>query len=458
MTSEAQKTSDEKSDFTQGSILKKLLLFMLPVLGSLILQAMYGAVDLLVVGHFGSKAGLSAVSTGSNIMNLVTFVLTGLAMGVTVQIGHYIGLKKNDRIGPLIGGTIAAFAVIAAVLCVIMAGFAEGIADLMQAPAEARDLTAQYIRICGIGSFFIVAYNVISAIFRGLGDSRTPLIFVLIACIVNIFGDLFFVAVIGLDVAGAALATVMAQAVSVILSIFIMKKKDLPFTFHIKDIGFNEEIPQFVKIGFPLALQEFFTQISFQALCAFVNALGLAASSGYGIASKIISFVMLVPTSLMQSMASFVSQNVSAGREDRARKAMFTGMGIGFVIGAAVYAAVVFKGNILARAFSSNPVYIENAWAYLKGFAPEAMVTAILFSFNGYFNGHDKSTFIMVNGLAQTFLVRLPFAYYQSIQPNASLTMIGLAAPTATVFGSILCICYDIHLRRKGIIRKKIEK
>jgi putative MATE family efflux protein len=446
---EAQKTPDDKNDFTRGSIPKKLLLFMLPVFGALVLQAMYGAVDLLVVGQFGSKEGLSGVSTGSQVLNLVTFVVSGLAMGVTIQIGHFMGQKRTDRIGQLIGGAIATFLVISVILCAIMVPFAGGIAELMQAPAEAVDETISYIRICGAGIFFIVAYNVIAAIFRGLGDSKTPLIFVAVACVVNVFGDLLFVAVFKWNVAGAALATVMAQAVSVIFSLVVMKKKDLPFNLKRQDIGFNSEARKFLNIGAPLALQELLTQISFIMLCAFVNALGLTASSGYGVASKLISFIMLIPSSLMQSMASFVSQNVSAGREDRARRAMGTGMAFGTCVGVVIVLFIWTRGYLAAQLFTRDTDVVMAGWEYLKGFAPEAIVTAFLFSFNGYFNGHDKTLFIMISGILQTFCVRLPFAYYQSIQPEASLTKIGAAAPLATVFGILLCVIYYVHITRK---------
>ena len=429
------------NNFTSGSILKKLVKFMFPILGSLVLQAMYGAVDLLVVGRFGTTAGLSGVSTGSQVLNLVTFVMTGLSMGVTVEIGHAIGEERRDRIGPVIGGSVLVFGLISIVLCVIMVPFARTIAVLMQAPQEAVDLTAQYIRICGAGIFFIIAYNLISAIFRGLGDSHTPLLFVLIACIINVIGDLVLVAGFHMNVAGAAIATAAAQAVSVVLSLIIMKKS-LPYEVSRKDIRFNHEIKAAMQVGMPLGLQELLTQISLMALCAFVNRLGLEASSGYGIASKIVSFVMLVPSSLNQSMSSFVSQNASAGREDRSRRAMFTGMGIGIVIGIIIYIGIYFKGNVLAGFFSTDPAAVQNGWDYLKGFAPEAIVTAVLFSFNGYYNGHDKSFFIMISGILQTFAVRLPLACYQSIQPNASLTKIGFAAPCATMFGIIMCVIY----------------
>lgn len=440
--------TNDKADFTQGNILKKLVAFMMPILGALILQAAYGAVDLLVVGRFGSTSGLSAVSTGSQILNLVTFVVIQFAMGITVLIARYLGEKRPERIGAVIGGGAVVFTMMSVALFIAMVGFARPISVLMQAPAEAVDLTASYVRICGAGIFFIVAYNLLSAIFRGLGDSKSPLLFVLVACIVNIIGDLVLVAGLHMDAAGAAIATVTAQALSVVFAVMLLLKKDLPFAITKKDFRLNPQCRKFLKIGLPLALQEFLTQISFLALCAFVNRLGLEASSGYGVACKIVNFAMLVPSSLMQSMASFVSQNIGAGKKKRAKQSMFTGIGVGLAVGCVVFVLVLFKGDVLCSVFSTDAAVIQNGFAYLKGFAPETLVTAILFSMVGYFNGNNKTVWVMTQGLIQTLLVRLPLAYFMSIQPNASLTKIGLAAPVATTVGIFLNIGFFIYLNR----------
>ena len=440
---------ENKNDFTQGSIVGKMLRFMLPILGALILQAMYGAVDILVVGWFGTTAGISGVSTGSSIINLVTFTITGLSMGITVLIGRYLGEKREGQVGKVIGGAVCFFAALSVIIMIVMLLFAKPLAVLMQAPEEALELTVLYVRICGGGIIFIIAYNVISSIFRGLGDSRLPLIFVAIACAVNIVGDLFFVAVLNMNAAGAALATVLAQAVSVVLSLVIIRRQKLPFTMKRSDICFNSEIGQFVKIGTPIAFQEILTQISFLALCAFINRLGLEASSGYGVANKIVSFVMLVPGALMQSMSSFVAQNVGAGKEQRARKTMFIGMGIGCGIGIVIMLFSFFRGDLLAYIFAKDPAVVARAAEYLKGFSPEAVVTCILFSFIGYYNGHSQTLFVMLLGIAQTFLVRLPMSYIMSIQENASLTNIGFAAPSATVFGILINVVFYIYYTRK---------
>ncbi len=438
------------SDFTTGNIFRKLTLFMFPILGALILQAMYGAVDVMMVGWFGTTEGLSGVSTGSSIINLVTFVLSGLAMAITVIIGRYLGEKNEDRIGPVIGTSIAFFALIGIILTVALIVFARPIAVLMQAPKEAIDSTVNYVRICGAGLLFIIAYNVISCIFRGLGNSTLPLIFVLIACILNIVGDYTLIAIFHMDEAGAAIATVLAQAVSVILSLVILKKQKLPFKVRREDVKLRGgELGGIIRIGTPAALQELLTQISFLALVAFINRIGLEASSGYGVANKIVSFVMLIPSSLMQSMSSFVAQNVGAEREDRAKKAMLTGMGIGVAIGIVVFYFTFFHGDLVSAVFTRDGNVIMRSFEYLRGFAFEAIVTSILFSFIGYFNGHQQTFFVMLQAMLQTLIVRLPVAYIMSLGENPSLTRIGLAAPAATVFGILINVIYYIFFSRR---------
>lgn len=441
----------DRSDFTQGSILKKMIPFMFPILGALLLQAAYGAVDLLVVGRFGTTAGLSGVSTGSQVMNLVTFVVTQLATGLTVLIARYLGEKQNlDRIGRLLGTGIFIFGLISLVLFIAMVFFARPIAVLMQAPEEAVDLTATYIRICGAGIFFIVAYNMLSAIFRGLGDSRSPLIFVAIACAINVVGDLLLVAGFHMNVAGAAIATVAAQAVSVVVALVMLKHKNLNFHVSLRDIRINDQSGRFLRVGIPLAMQEALTQVSFLAICAFVNRLGLEASSGYGVACKIVNFAMLLPSSLMQTLASFVSQNVGAGNEKRARQSTVTGMTIGLIIGTLVFVTLWFRGNVLTGIFTTDAAVVEKGYEYLKGFAAETVVTAVNFSLIGYFNGHEKTVWVMIQGLIQTLLVRLPMSYFLSIQPDASLTLIGLASPTSTAFGIVLNVIYLLAMKRAG--------
>ncbi len=431
---------------------------MFPILGALILQAMYGAVDLLIVGWFGTTAGISAVSTGSNIVNLVVFTLSGLAMGITVLISQYLGQKRADRVSDVIGGIICFFLAVSIVIMVLMLVLAPQIVSLMQAPEEARELTVLYVRICGGGIVFVIGYNVISSVFRGLGNSKLPLLFVAIACVTNIVGDLILVAGFHMNVAGAAIATIAAQAVSVILSLFIIMRQSLPFTMTRQNIRFNREVANFLRMGAPIALQELLTNITFLALCSFINNLGLAASSGYGVANKITSFIMLIPSSLMQSMSSFVGQNVGAGKENRAKGALYSGMTIGAIIGIPVFLMAFLNGAIPASVFTGDAEVVEQAAAYLRGFSVEAIVTSISFSFMGYFNGHGETLFVMAQGLAQSFLVRLPMSYLMSIRPNTTLTLIGIAAPSATVFGILLeLVYYVIFIHRKKSAAEDME-
>ena len=440
---------NEQQDFTTGSIPVKMIRFMLPILGALILQAMYSAVDMLIVGRFGTTEGISGVSTGSNIVNIVTFTIGGLTMGVTFLLGRYLGEKRPEKMSEVIGGTIFFYALLSVAMMVFLVVSARPFARLMQAPEEALDLTVLYIRICGVGILFVISYNVISSVFRGMGDSRLPLIFVAIACAANIVGDLLLVGVFHMNVAGAAIATIAAQAISVLLSLLIIRKQELPFKLRKEDIRFNPEVIRFLKLGAPLALQEILTHGTFLALCAFINRLGLDASSGYGVAQRIQVFVMLIPSAIMQSMSSFVAQNVGAEREDRAKKAMLCGMTFGACIGIVIAYLTFFHGDMIASLFSKDQAVVVRAFEFLRGFAVEAVVTSFLFSFMGYFNGHGLSVFVMAQGLAQSFLVRLPMSYIMSIQPNASLTYIGLAAPTATVFGITLCLIFFFWQERK---------
>ena len=286
----------KQHDFTQGPILPALLKFALPVLLALLLQAMYGAVDLQVVGRFGTAADISAVSTGSQIMQTITVVITGLAMGVTVLLGQKIGEGKPEEGGRAVGGGICLFSVVTLIVTVTMLLMAPRMSALMQAPADAFADTVVYVRICSAGAVFIVAYNILGSIFRGLGDSQMPLITVSIACVFNIAGDLLMVGGLGMGVAGAAIATVFAQAVSVLLSLLIIRRRQLPFTLTKQDIRFEKSVIwQILKLGIPVAFQDLLVSLSFLAIIAIANAMGTIASAGVGVAEKLCAFVMLVP-------------------------------------------------------------------------------------------------------------------------------------------------------------------
>lgn len=440
----------KQHDFTQGPILPALLKFALPVLLALLLQAMYGAVDLQVVGRFGTAADISAVSTGSQIMQTITVVITGLAMGVTVLLGQKIGEGKPEEGGRAVGGGICLFSVVTLIVTVTMLLMAPRMSALMQAPADAFADTVVYVCICSAGAVFIVAYNILGSIFRGLGDSQMPLITVSIACVFNIAGDLLMVGGLGMGVAGAAIATVFAQAVSVLLSLLIIRRRQLPFTLTKQDIRFEKSVIwQILKLGIPVAFQDLLVSLSFLAIIAIANAMGTIASAGVGVAEKLCAFVMLVPSAYMQSMSAFVAQNVGAGREDRSQKALLCGIVSSLAAGLVMGWAAFFHGDLLAGLFAEDTAVIGAAWEYLKAYAIDCLLTSFLFCFVGYFNGHGQTVFVMVQGFVGALGVRMPVAFLMSRMSPGSLFHLGLSTPASTVVQILLCGVWFLRQNRQ---------
>jgi putative MATE family efflux protein len=438
------------NDLTQGKIFPCLVRFALPVLLALFLQAMYGAVDLQVVGKFGQAADLSAVSTGSQIMQSITVVITGLSMGVTILVGQRMGERQPQEAGRAIGSGICLFGVVALLVTGAMLAAAGPLARLMQAPQAAFDQTVTYLRICSAGTVFIVAYNVLGSIFRGIGDSNMPLITVAIACGLNIGGDLLLVGALGMGVAGAALATVFAQAVSVAISLAVIRRRRLPFSLtraHLRwDGGLVKKI---LLLGAPIALQDLLVSISFLVILAIVNALGLVASAAIGVAEKLCAFIMLVPSAFMQSMSAFVAQNIGAGREDRARRALLYGIASSLLVGLVMAYVAFFHGQLLCTIFADDGAVIAAAADYLKAYAIDCLLTCFLFCFMGYFNGHGRTVFVMLQGIAGAFCVRIPVAYLMSRGSQVSLFHVGLATPASTVVQIALCLGYFFLVSRR---------
>ena len=386
---------ERNTTFTEGKILQPLILFAMPVLFALFLQAMYGAVDLLVVGKFASSADVSAVSTGSQIMMTLTNLISCFAMGTTVLLGQLIGCGKKEEGGKAVGTAMVMFAGIALVMTVLLVCFAPQISSIMHAPKEAFDKTAAYVRICGCGMIVIVAYNLIGCIFRGIGDSKMPLFTVAIACVCNIAGDLVLCAGFHMGTTGAACATVFAQVVSVVVSFGFIRKKQLPFVFKKENVRIHKDLlKKMAGLGAPIALQDLLVSISFLIILAIVNSMGVTASAGVGVAEKVCAFIMLISSAFMQSMSAFVAQNYGAGRMDRAKKALYN------VIG--------------------------------------------------------QTKFVMLQGIAGAFGVRVPVSYLMSIRPDTSLFKIGLATPMSSVVQLLLCLGFMVILNRrarKGEIR-----
>ena len=441
---------DTGKDFTQGKILAPLIRFMIPVFLAMFLQSMYGAVDLLIVGKFARSVDVSAVSTGSQIMMTLTNLVTSFAMGTTILLGQRIGEGRGKEGGKVIGSSICLFAVIAGVFTAVIPLLCRPLSSLMNAPAEAFDKTASYIRICGFGSLFIISYNLIGSIFRGIGDSNTPLMTVLIACVCNIAGDLLLVAVFHLGTAGAALATVFAQAVSVVVSLLILRKRELPFQLEKKDFRFEREIIRKVtSLGVPIALQDLLVGISFLVLLAIVNGLGLIASAGMGVAQKVCGFIMLIPAAFMQAMSAFVAQNIGAGQYGRAQKSLAYAIGVSALLAVVMFVVTFWRGDLLSGIFANDPDVIFASADYLKAYAIDCLLTCFLFCFIGFFNGLGMTGFVMLQGIVGAFLVRIPVAFIMSRQVPVSMFHIGLSTPCSTVLQVVLCLIWFARANRK---------
>ena len=437
-------------DFTTGKILPKLIRFALPILAALLLQAMYGAVDLKIVGEYSSTADLSAVSIASQIMQTITGILVGLSTGVSVIVAKKIGEARPDDAGKVIGAGIVLFGIVAVIATAVFVLTSRPIADLMLTPEEAFESTVSYLKICSGGIVFILAFNVLGGVFRGIGDSKMPLITVAIACVVNILGDLLLVKTFNMGAAGAAYATVFAQAVSVFLSLIIIRRRKLPFEFSRRDIRYDPVINRgILKLGVPIALQDMLVSLSFLVITAIINDLGLIKSAGVGVAEKLCAFVMLIPSAYSQSMAAVVGQNIGAMRPDRARKALWCGIGTSLCAGVIIGYFSFFHGDILAGIFSDDEAVIVQAASYLKSYAIDCLFTSFLFCFIGYFCGLGSTVFVMIQGLVGAFCVRIPVSYFVSRIPDVELFYIGLATPSSTIVQIALCLVYFVVVNRK---------
>lgn len=440
----------EKNSFLEGNILPVLIKFAIPLMLSLILQALYGAVDLLVVGKFGTTASISAVSTGGQVMQSATVIVTGLTMGVTVLLGQAIGAGKQKGAAAYVAGQIKLLLVVALILTGLLMLFAEQAARLVHVPQEALPEAVSYIRICASGMIFITAYNAVSGIFRGIGDSRSPFLFVFTACLINIVLDLIFVGLFHLSAAGAALATILAQGCSFLFSLLYMAKKRERLPFRLTKESFREKgnVKRILSMGLPIAAQDFQVNVSFLIITAIINSLGLVESASVGIAEKLFIFLALVPMSFMSALSAFVAQNVGAGKPQRAAKAFFSAVRISFCCGFLVFLLTFFQGDFLASIFTSDPQVIASTQLYLKSCSFEYLLTAINFCLLGYFNGHGKTKFVLIQGILTVFLVRIPLSYFLRMLPDTNLLIIGIAVPLSALFELLVCVWYFQRLQK----------
>ncbi|MFA6796424.1 MAG: MATE family efflux transporter [Bacilli bacterium] len=437
-------------DFTKGSINKKLTMFMLPILLSLFLQQLYGAVDVWVVGNFSTSADLSAVSNGYQFISIFINFVAGLSVGTTIILGNKIGAKDTFDLGKVIGASIYIFLLVSLIFTFSIGLNGDLFAGLINAPTEAFDKTSSYISILGYGSLFLVSYNILGAIFRGLGDSKTPLFAVAVATVVNIGLDLLFVKGFGLGAYGASIATVIAQGVSVIFSLIVIFKRKTNFTFKMSYIRYSKKYTKsIIALGMPLALNSFLVTLSFTFVLRITNGLGVNVSAGVGVTERLIGFLMLIPMAFGSAMGAFTAQNVGASLHDRAKKGLYFSLICSISIALIVAVFTLLFGQNMLRIFSDDAAVIEPGYEYLKAYCFDIFFTAILFNALGYFNGYSKTAFTMVNGIIGAFAFRVPLSYLFSLITPVSIFLIGLATPSGTLFQIILCIIWYILLQKK---------
>lgn len=439
-----------KKSLTEGNVLKVLIVFAFPYLLSSFLQTFYGMADLYIVGQFNGADAISAVSIGSQFMHMLTVVIIGLAMGATVRIGNAMGRKDYDDVSNIVGNTTLLFIIIAIILTVLLLWCTPFIIQIMSTPLEAVNYTSAYLKICFIGIPFIIAYNVISSIFRGAGDSTSPMIFIFIACFVNIILDYVFIRYFSMGASGAAFATVIAQALSSLFAIVYLIKK--PFAFKLKREDFHwkfKTVQSLLSSGIPIALQDGFIQISFLIITIIANSRGLIFATGVGITEKMISFLFLVPSAFLSALSALVAQNIGAKKIQRAKDMLRYGLIITVIYGIICACLCQIIPQSMIALFTSDQRVIEAGSLYLMSYGWDCLFAGIHFCFSGYFCGCNKPTISFIHNMISIILVRIPGAYLASQMFPNTLYPMGWAAPIGSLLSSLICIGFYIYLNKK---------
>ncbi len=441
--------------FSEGPIIRKLIIFMLPILGALALQVFYGAVDMAIVGNFSTTEATAGVSIGSQVISYATFMISGMATATTVFLGRFIGEKRLDKAGQVIGSSMVLFFFITVVFSVLFCAFAGPMLRLLNLDESAMGEGIAYTVICGAGCICITGFNLIGAVFRGIGDSKTPLLAVAIACFLNIAGDIVLVKVFDMGAAGAAYATIMAQAISVVISLAVTikryRKGILPFEFGLRYIrpyfGLMKKI---IKTAIPLALNEILLSISFLVISAVMNELGTAAAAAVGVAGKITAFIMIFTSAFSQSLAAFVAQNIGAGEIKRAKKAWVYGTAIACGGGLVMLALLFIFGQFFCGLFSRDPEVIRLSFDFTKAYAVDTVFSAAMFCTCGYLNGCGKANITLAQCIIGV-VVRIPMAYILMNAGGGSMFITGLCVPVSTIAQLIFLLVY------MGISDKKLK-
>lgn len=436
-----------KRELTSGSVMKNLLFFSLPYLLSFFLQTLYGMADLLIIGQFGGVADTTAVSVGSQVMHMLTVMIVGLAMGATVNIGQAVGGKDSRKAALFTGNTVTLFMGLSSVLTLLLLVLRSAIVFAVSTPADAAAGTVDYLTICFIGIPFITAYNIISAVFRGMGDSKSPMYFIAVACAANIALDYLFIGALGMGPAGAALGTVLSQAISVIISLIVIKRRSTGLALTKADIRPNKQIiGKILKIGIPVAMQDGFIQIAFMVITVIANRRGLNDAAAVGIVEKIIGFLFLVPSSMLSAVSALGAQNIGAQKPERARKTLLYAIFIAAGFGGTVAVIMQFLSSGAVSLFTDSAVVTRLGGEYLRGYAWDCLFAGIHFAFSGYFCACGKSGISFMHNMIAILLVRIPGAYFMSSMFPGTLYPMGLATAAGSLLSAIICAAAFIIL------------
>ena len=439
----------ESNNLTEGSVGKNLIRFALPYLLACFMQTFYGMADLFVVGLYNGSGTTTAVAVGSQVMHMLTVIIVGFAMGATVRIGRYVGAGDERGAAKTVGASVVFFAVFAAALTMGLLLSVNLITDVMLTPAEAVEETRVYLGICFAGVPFITAYNVISSIFRGAGDSKRPMYFVAVACVVNIVLDFALIGGMGFGAAGAALGTVCGQAVSVAFALGMLKRRDLGFRVTRREVRADREsISQILKVGAPIACQDGLIQVAFIVITVIANSRGLVVSAAVGIVEKLIGFLFLVPSAFLSAISAITAQNMGAHKPERARASLGYGLAITMGWGALCALYSQFLPQTLVGLFTRDAAVLAAGCAYLRAYSFDTLFAAVHFCFSGYFCGDQKAGISFLHNITAILLIRIPGAYLAGVYFPDSLYPMGWAAPLGSLLSALICVGFYLYFWR----------
>ena len=436
-------------NLTTGSVFKNIVIFSLPYFLSYFLQTLYGLADLFIIGQYEGVASTTAVSVGSQVMHMLTVMIVGLAMGTTVSIGRAVGAGDKKRVSACVGNTITLFMLVSIVLTAVLVLLVDPIVSVMSTPAEAVGGTARYLTVCFIGIPFITAYNIISSIFRGMGDSKSPMYFIAVACAANIALDYLFMGAMRLGPVGAALGTTLAQAISVLVAFIAIRCRRSVAVSRADLRPRRDVMGQILGIGMPVALQDGLIQIAFILITVIANLRGLTDSAAVGIVEKLISFLFLVPSSMLSTVSAIGAQNIGAGDYGRAKQTMWYAIGIAVGFGIIVCILFQFIAEPVVGLFTSDEGVIAAGGQYMHGYIFDCLFAGIHFCFSGYFCAYNKAIYSFIHNIVSIMLIRIPGTYIASVMFPDTLYPMGLAAPAGSLLSVVICTALYILMQKK---------